>query len=69
MENTIPSLNDWHYNEQEILHDKGKVSHAVAMALAEKEYAVFRVKQDRRYESDFDRIVKKLPKPKRLPKK
>lgn len=49
------------FNEQEILKDKGKVSHAVALALAEKEYEVFRVEQDRRYESDFDRLVKKLP--------
>jgi len=56
------------FNEQEILHDQGKVSHAVALALAEKEYQVFRVEQDRRYESDFDRIVKQLPKPKRPPK-
>jgi hypothetical protein len=34
---------------------------AVALALADKEYEVFRVEQDRRYESDFDRIIKKLP--------
>lgn len=57
------------FNEQEILHDKGKVSHAVALALAEKEFAVFRVEQDRRYESDFDRLLKQLPKPKLPPKK
>ena len=52
------------FNEQEILQDKGKVSNAVALALAEKHYQVFRVEQDRRYESDFDRAVKKLNKPK-----
>jgi len=28
------------FNEQEILHDKGRVSHSVAVALAEKEYRV-----------------------------
>ncbi|MDP2812062.1 MAG: virulence RhuM family protein [Rhodocyclaceae bacterium] len=56
------------FNEQEILQDKGKVSHAVALALAEKQYDEFRVEQDRRYESDFDRLVKKLPKTKRPPK-
>jgi len=56
------------FNEQEILQDKGKVSHTVALALAEKEFEVFRVEQDRRYESDFDRIVKQLPKPKPPPK-
>ena len=51
------------FNAQDILQDKGKVSHAVAMALAEKAYAEFRIDQDRRYESDFDQLVKKLPKP------
>lgn len=55
------------FNEQEILQDKGRVSHAVALALAEKAYATFRVEQDRRYESDFDRVVKSLPKPKAKP--
>jgi hypothetical protein len=56
------------FNEQEILQDRGKVSHAVALALAEKEFEVFRVEQDRHYESDFDRILKQLPKPKSQPK-
>lgn len=56
------------FNEQEILQDRGKVSHAVALALAEKEFEVFRVEQDRHYESDFDRILKQLPKPKSPPK-
>ena len=49
------------FNEQEILQGKGAVSHAVAMALAEQEYAVFRIEQDTRYESDFDRLVKRIP--------
>ena len=57
------------FNEQEILQDKGRVSHAVALALAEKAYATFRVEQDRRYESDFDRVVKSLPKAKPSAKK
>ncbi|HCN79423.1 MAG TPA: cell filamentation protein Fic [Verrucomicrobiales bacterium] len=52
------------FNEQEILQDKGRVSHAVAMALAEKEYADFRIRQDREFESDFDQLVKQLPKAK-----
>lgn len=50
------------FNEQDILHDKGRVSHAVALALAEKRYETFRIEQDRRYESDFDRLLKQLPK-------
>ena len=48
------------FNEQEILRDKGRVSHEVAVALAEKHYEDFRFEQDRRFESDFDREVKKL---------
>lgn len=48
------------FNEQDILGDKGQVSHQVAMALAEKEYEVFRIEQDHSYESDFDRVTKRL---------
>jgi hypothetical protein len=47
------------FNEQDILQDKGKVSHEVAIALAEKEYEAFRVEQDKNYISDFDKIVEK----------
>jgi hypothetical protein len=48
------------FNEEDILQDSGKVSHDVAVALAEKEYEKYRVVQDRMLESDFDREVKKL---------
>jgi len=48
------------FNEEDILQDSGKVSHDVAVALAEKEYEKYRVIQDRLIESDFDREVKKL---------
>ena len=48
------------FNEQDILQDKGKISREVAVALAEKQYESFRLGQDRRFESDFDREVKKL---------
>lgn len=48
------------FNEYDILQDAGKVSHAVAVQLAEEEYKKFRVTQDRNFESDFDRIVKKI---------
>jgi len=48
------------FNEQDTLQDKGKVSRGVAVALAEKQYENFRIKQDRHFESDFDREVKKL---------
>jgi len=48
------------FNEYNILKDAGKVSHDVAMKLAEKEYSKFRVIQDRNFESDFDKEVKKI---------
>ena len=47
------------FNDYDLLHDAGKVSHQVAKTLAEKEYEKFRVRQDAAYESDFDRAVKK----------
>lgn len=50
------------FNEYQILKDAGKVSHEVAMKLAEKEYEKFRVVQDRNFESDFDREIKKIGK-------
>ena len=43
----------------------GKISHEVAIALAESEYEKYRVIQDKNYVSDFDREVKKLLKQKR----
>lgn len=43
--------------DENILHDKGKVTAAIAKAFAEKEFEKFRVLQDRTYQSDFDRLV------------
>ncbi|KJU84308.1 toxin Fic [Candidatus Magnetobacterium bavaricum] len=78
-ERQIPmKMSDWvqklnaflQFNEYEILNDSGKVSHDVAVKLAELEYDKFRIVQDREFESDFDREVKKILKsPKRLKKK
>ena len=55
------------FNEQEILHDHGKVSHAVALTLAEEHYQSFRISQDQSYESDFDRLLQHLPSPNATP--
>lgn len=41
------------------LNGNGTISHDAAMQKAEKEYEVFRVKQDREYISEFDREVEK----------
>lgn len=48
------------FNEYEILTDSGKVSHEVAIKLTREEYDIFRVIQDREYESDFDKDIKKI---------
>jgi hypothetical protein len=48
------------FNEYQILKDAGKVSHEVAMKLAEKQYEKFRVIQDKNFVSDFEKEVKKI---------
>lgn len=42
------------------MKDAGKVSHEVALALAETEFDKFNKKQDALYESDFDKLTKTL---------
>ncbi len=66
MKDWVEKLNAFlKFNEFDILRDKGKISREVANALAEKEYEFFRVEQDKSYISDFDRMVKRLKKPKK----
>jgi len=48
------------FNEKDILQDSGKISHEVAVALAESEYEKYQVIQDRILDTDFDREVKRL---------
>jgi hypothetical protein len=50
------------FNEQQILRDTGKISHEVALILAESEFEKFDRKQNSLYESDFDKAMKKLKK-------
>ena len=45
------------FNDADILHDKGKVTAAIAKAFAESEFEQYRIIQDRLYQSDFDRLV------------
>ena len=47
------------FNERDILDHPGKVSQAVAKAFAESEFEKYRIVQDRLFESDFDRHIKK----------
>lgn len=48
------------FNEKEILPDAGKISHELAIVLAEKEFDKFREKQDQNYVSDFDKHLNLL---------
>lgn len=48
------------FNDYSILKDAGKISATIAKQLAEKEYSKFRVAQDKAFESDFDKEVKRI---------
>lgn len=48
------------FNEIEILQNAGKISHKMAEKLATDEYEKYRMIQDKSYESDFDREIKKI---------
>ncbi len=63
------SMQDWETRlnrfiaatDREILQDAGKVTAEIAQAHAESEFEKYRIVQDRLFESDFDRSIKKLP--------
>jgi hypothetical protein len=46
--------------DREILQDAGKVSAEIAKAHAESEFEKYRIVQDRLFESDFDRMLKRI---------
>ena len=48
------------FNEYEVLTNAGSVSAEVAKRLAEERFATFRIQQDRRFESDFEKEVKRI---------
>ena len=61
MKDWIQKLNAFlKFNEYDILTNAGTVSHEVAVALANKEYAVFKKIQDNNYISDFDKEIKRI---------
>lgn len=61
------SMQDWakrldgflEFNGNEILTGPGKISHEQAKLHAETEFEKYRIVQDRLFESDFDRLLKK----------
>lgn len=48
--------------DRSVLQDAGKVTAEIARAHAESEFEKYRIVQDRRFESDFDRMVKAVGK-------
>ena len=64
----VMNMKDWvkkldaflQFNEEAILKHQGKVSHAVAIELAENEFEKYRIVQDKLLESDFDVELRKL---------
>ncbi|MCO6494403.1 MAG: virulence RhuM family protein [Bacteroidetes bacterium] len=68
-EQNIPmTMNDWakrlnaflQFNQKEILQNTGKVTQAIAKSFAESEFEKYRIIQDKLFESDFDKEVKKI---------
>ena len=65
-ERHIPmTMEDWkgkldiflQFNEREVLDNPGKVSHKVAESFALSEFEKYRIIQDKRFESDFDKFM------------
>lgn len=62
------SMEDWskrldaflEFDDREVLQNSGKVSARLAQTHAESEFEKYRIVQDRLFESDFDKVVKKL---------
>lgn len=63
------SMHDWvekldgflKFNDYSVLENAGKISHEIALKLAENEYEKYRIIQDKNFISDFDEMVKTIP--------
>jgi len=55
------------FNEYDLLDDAGKIRKDVAKKFAESEYKKFRVKQDKEFVSDFDKVVSSINKGEKIP--
>jgi hypothetical protein len=61
----IMNMKDWvlkldaflQFNEHEVLKFQGKVSHEVALSLAETEFEKFQIENDKLLVSDFDNLI------------
>lgn len=68
-EQNIPmTMSDWaeklnaflQFNQKDILKNAGKVTQAIAKAFAESEFEKYRIIQDKVFESDFDKAIKRI---------
>ena len=68
-EQNIPmTMEDWskklnvflQFNNRELLDNSGKVAQEIAKAFADSEFGKYRIVQDQLFESDFDKMIKKL---------
>ncbi|WP_407354727.1 virulence RhuM family protein [Methanolobus sp. WCC5] len=50
------------FDDRDVLQDCGKITAGAAKEYAESEFQKYRIVQDRMFESDFDRMIKDLPK-------
>ena len=58
MKDWVQKLNAFlQFNEEDVLQDKGKVTHEIAKAFAENEFEKFRIIRDATYKSDFDKLM------------
>ncbi|MFN0081172.1 MAG: RhuM family protein, partial [Ferruginibacter sp.] len=48
------------FNEEAVLNHQGKISHQVALTLAESEYEKYTIAQDKLIESDFDKAIREV---------
>ncbi len=68
LEQRAMTMNDWIneldnqiiQNKRKLLEGKGKISHQGAMEKAEKEFEIYRDREMKQLESDFDKMIKML---------
>lgn len=68
LEQRAMTMNDWIeeldnqiiQNKRKLLEDNGKISHKEAIEKAEKEFEIYREREMKQLESDFDKVIKML---------
>ena len=68
LEQQAMTMNDWIneldnqivQNKRKLLEGKGRISHQEAIEKAEREFEIYREREMRQLESDFDKMVKML---------